>query len=144
METRRKTVGQHIKDTRRAMKIRSQRALAEKIGVHETSVANAETGSDRIGEFVYAAIENGLGWPKRSIEDYIEGKTEDLPTAASITPAASPSEGAISAARRRLIEMSDEDIAARIAEVAELQGAKAAGELLRSILDIRAEARHRT
>jgi transcriptional regulator with XRE-family HTH domain len=49
-----------------------------------------------------------------------------------------PTDAVASAARQRIIEMTDEEIAERIAEAVELQGPAAAGELLRRIWDIRA------
>lgn len=54
------------------------------------------------------------------------------------SPAASgTSNAATSAARQRIIAMSDEEVALRIAETVELQGAEEAGKLLRRIQDIR-------
>lgn len=81
---RRKEVGRQIKVARRLKKFRSQKAFAAHIGVHENSVANAEVGSDRIGESVYNAIEGGLGWPANSILDYVEGRTDEFPPPAQL------------------------------------------------------------
>lgn len=59
---------------------RSQRSFAEAIGVSETSVANAERGSDLVGALVYGAIEVGLKWPEDSTTRYLEtGRDEDMP-----------------------------------------------------------------
>lgn len=76
---RRKEVGREIKRARRKVGYTSQEAFAAAIRKHESSVANAERGSDRIGESVYNAIEDGLGWPANSILDYIEGRTDEFP-----------------------------------------------------------------
>jgi DNA-binding XRE family transcriptional regulator len=81
METRRKEVGKHIKAARRRKGYRSQAAFAEAIGVHESSVAFAETGSSRTGSSVYGAIEDGLEWPTGSILAYIDGRQGYLPGA---------------------------------------------------------------
>ncbi|MEV6879712.1 helix-turn-helix transcriptional regulator [Amycolatopsis sp. NPDC051128] len=74
MDTRRAEVGRQIKSHRRLAKFRSQRAFAEALGIGESSVANAESGSDRIGDGpVYEAIETHFGWPVGSITAYIAG-----------------------------------------------------------------------
>lgn len=135
MEARRKAVGQHIKATRRKRGYRSQKAFAGAINVHETSVANAEIGSDRIGAgAVYASIEDGLQWPTNSIVDYIEGRTENLP-GADATDAAEAS-----AARQRILALTDVQLAERIVEIAEVQGVEAAGAYLAKVREIRQEA----
>ncbi|MFJ1765008.1 helix-turn-helix domain-containing protein [Amycolatopsis sp. NPDC088138] len=114
MENRRKEVGQLIKATRRTKKMRSQKALADHVGVHETSVANAETGSSRVGEAVYQAIEGGLGWPHNSIMDYIEGRQPALPGAVAGGDSAE-----ISEAHQKIIAMSERELAERIVDIAE-------------------------
>lgn len=76
VETRRKEVGTKIKHGRRLAGFTSQEAFGAEIGKHETSVGNAERGSDRVGDGVYNAIEGRLGWPLDSIEAYIAGTGE--------------------------------------------------------------------
>ncbi|UUV29110.1 helix-turn-helix domain-containing protein [Amycolatopsis roodepoortensis] len=71
--TRRKEVGRKIKEARRKAQHTSQEAFAAAIGKHESSVANAERGSDRVGDAVYEAIEDGIDWPAGSITAYING-----------------------------------------------------------------------
>lgn len=97
VETRRKAVGQHIKQSRRALKFRSAKAFGAHIGIHESSVANAEIGSERAGDSVYEAIERGLGWPNGSIRAYVDGTTNQLPGAAPASeetpPDARPTDG---------------------------------------------------
>lgn len=76
MSRLRKDLGQHIKRARRAAGYKSARAFAEAIGISESSVANAEIGSDRVGAGVYMDIESGLGWPMNSIKEAL--KTRDF------------------------------------------------------------------
>lgn len=74
------TVGRLIKMTR-LRNYSSQKKFAVKLGVHETSVANAETGSERVGgKKVFPLIEDALGWPVGSISDYINGRSDLLPS----------------------------------------------------------------
>jgi ribosome-binding protein aMBF1 (putative translation factor) len=144
MEAHRRELGEHVRDTREAQGIRSQAALAEAAGISARSVAKVELGDPSTGKTVLRALERHFGWPRDSTAEYI-ARGGALPVTEIHDTDASPDvEPEISAARRRIIEMSHEDIAARIAEVTELQGAKAAGELLESILTIRDEARQRT
>lgn len=67
MDDTRKTVGQRIKAARRAAGYKSARAFAAAIGISESSIANAERGSSRVGEGVVMDIESALGWPGGSI-----------------------------------------------------------------------------
>lgn len=78
METRRSTLGRRIKRARLAAGYRSQRAFAEAIGVHERSVARAETGGGPIGDTLLTAIETGLSWPSDSIRRYLDTGDEAL------------------------------------------------------------------
>jgi transcriptional regulator with XRE-family HTH domain len=81
MEERRKIVGNRIKRARRLAGYRSQRAFAKALGIHETSVARAETGDDRIGTSVFTAIEAKLHWPDDCIARYLEsGDERHLPS----------------------------------------------------------------
>lgn len=76
MSSLRKSIGQRIKAARRAAGYKSARAFATAIGVSESSIANAEIGSDRVGMGVYMDIETGLDWPTNSIRQALE--TENL------------------------------------------------------------------
>lgn len=90
VDTRRAEVGRQIKSHRRLAKFRSQRAFAEALGIGESSVANAESGSDRIGDGpVYDAIETYFGWPMGSITAYIAG-TGPAPWGAQADDEAAP------------------------------------------------------
>lgn len=89
-------VGRQVKSHRRRAQFRSQRAFAEVLGVGESSVANVERGSDRVGDGpVYEAIETRFSWPVGSITAYIAGTgpapwtMEVAPTAAHAEPASS-------------------------------------------------------
>jgi transcriptional regulator with XRE-family HTH domain len=73
VDERRRAAGQQIKAARRRAGHRSQRAFADAIGVHESSVANAERGDESVGDAVFQAIEAGLGWAPGSIRAYIDG-----------------------------------------------------------------------
>lgn len=86
MDGRRRALGRHIKRVRRAAGYRSQKAFAEAIGVHESSVANVERGDERVGEIVFDAIERGLKWPPGCMAAYLEtGAVGILP--GELTPA---------------------------------------------------------
>lgn len=143
MDAHRRALGEHVRATREAQGIRSQAALARAAGISARSVAKVELGDPTAGKTVFRSLERLFGWPRDSTADYIVNGG-DLPEAqvGEAAPEADVSE--VSAARRRIIEMSEDEIAERIIEMAELKGAKAAGELLKSILDIREEARQRT
>lgn len=80
MEDRRKTLGRRIKRARQRAGYRSQKAFAEAIGVAESGVAWAESGNDRVavGGKVFAAIEDGLGWPEDCITRYLKTGNESL------------------------------------------------------------------
>lgn len=142
MDAHRRELGEHVRDTREAQGIRSQAALADAAGISARSVAKVELGDPTTGKTVLRALERYFQWPRDSTSEYI-ARGGALPEA---EPQENASEGAaeVSAARRRIVEMTHEEIAVRIAEVTELQGAKAAGELLERIFTIRAEARQRT
>lgn len=71
---RRKTIGRKIKRARLEAGYRSQRAFAAALGVDESSVGHAESGSARIGigSTVFMTIEIELGWPDGCIERFFE------------------------------------------------------------------------
>lgn len=131
VETRRKEAGRQIKVARRAKKFRSQRAFAEHIGVHENSVANAETGSERIGDSVFEAIERGLDWPIGSTVAYIAGAgqppwvlsqpaTSAAPGSKDPMPSQAPARVEFSAeTRAKWRRMSIDEIIERGAEIGE-------------------------
>lgn len=148
METRRKEVGQEIKRARRRKKFRSQKAFAAHIDVHESSVANAEIGSDRIGEFVFEAIEGGIGWPVGSTQAYIDGAgappwtlapTPTKPPIESRTEMPAPHEWS-AAARQKIVEMSFDEVIDLARKVRDERGARRAFEWLKEAARIKAEA----
>lgn len=50
------------------------------MGLSETSISRAESGSPKVGAGVYLDIESGLGWPIGCIERYLEtGDESHLP-----------------------------------------------------------------
>ena len=80
MDERRKTLGRRIYRARRKAGFRSQKAFAQALGISEASVANAERGSDSVGDAVFTAIEDGLKWPEECIARYLEtGEERYLP-----------------------------------------------------------------
>lgn len=81
---RRDFVGRRIKRERRQAGFRSQRAFADALGIHETSVARAETGDERVGDAVFTAIETRLNWPADSIARYLETGDEALLAPATV------------------------------------------------------------
>lgn len=82
----RKFAGRRIKRARVAAGYKSQKAFADAIGVSENSVAHAETGSVRIGDTVFGAIEAGLRWPEDCISQYLETGDESLLPSRTATP----------------------------------------------------------
>lgn len=144
METRRKEVGKEIKRARRALRIKSQGALAQEIGVHESSVANAEIGSDRIGESVYEAIERRLHWPIGSSLEYIAagGQPPWQRATADYTPASDdePPYEWTAESRQRLIAMSLQEVLQAIDHVRLVKGDEEAERASRAIMRLREEA----
>lgn len=136
----RQRLGLAVQRAREAMGPHPYRpSFATLIGKSVRSLVKLEQG-DAVGPTVYEAAADHLpGWTRDTPKAILEGG--DPPP---LREAAQPEETPVSAARRRIIEMSHEQIAERIAEVAEVQGPKAAGELLKSLLAIREEARQRT
>jgi hypothetical protein len=147
VETRRKEVGRQIKAARRLKKFRSQRAFADHIDVSESSVANAETGSDRIGEGVFAAIEDGLKWPIGSITAYIGGADkepwvlagEDLQSG-SESPPAPVVERRLWPTDAEIIAMSTDDLARFALNLQRDAGSQQAEDWLFHALSVRREA----
>lgn len=79
---RRKIIGRKIRRARLAAGYRSQKAFADAIGVDESSVGHAESGSKRIGvgSRVFTLIEDHLKWPENCIEQYLTtGDEAQLP-----------------------------------------------------------------
>lgn len=114
-------------------------SFATLIGKSVRSLVKLEQG-EPVGPTVYEAAADHLpGWTRDTPKSILEG-AEPPP----LHEAEQPEEAPVSAARRRIAEMSHEEIAVRIAEVTELQGPKVAGDLLRSFMEIRAESRQRT
>ncbi len=112
-------------------------SFATLIGKSVRSLVKLEQG-EPVGPTVYEAAADHLpGWTRDTPKNILEGAEPPAFAEAHETVE-------MTAARRRIVEMSDEDMAARIAEMLELQGSKAAGDLLRSFMEIRAEARQRT
>lgn len=144
MDAHRRELGEHVRDTREAQGIRSQAALAEAAGISARSVAKVELGDPTTGKTILRAVERFFRWPRDSTSDYI-ARGGNLPVAAPPDEAdVRDVTSEMSATRRRIVEMSEADMAVRIAEMLELQGPVAAGELLRSFIEIREEARQRT
>jgi transcriptional regulator with XRE-family HTH domain len=96
MAERRRKVGRRIKRARIALGYSSQQAFADALGIDKSSVANAESGHDRIAVRgnVYVAIEAKLGWPDDAISTYLESgdaaalsRLDSTPTVADDTAA---------------------------------------------------------
>lgn len=136
----RQRLGLAVQRAREAMGPHPYRpSFATLIGKSVRSLVKLEQG-DPVGPTVYEAAADHLpGWTRDTPKAILEGG--DPPP---LREATQPEETPVSAARRRIIAMSEEDMAVRIAEMLELQGPVAAGELLRSFIEIRAEARQRT
>ena len=110
-------------------------SFATLIGKSVRSLVKLEQG-EPVGPTVYeAAADHIPGWTRDTPKSILDGDPAPAPVVDT---------GEVSAARRRIIEMSSAEISVRIAEVVELQGAEAAGELLERIVAIRAEAKQRT
>lgn len=106
------------------------------IGKSVRSLVKLEQG-EPVGPTVYEAAADHLpGWTRDTPKAILDG---DAPPSGHEAQTAE-----MSAARRRIVEMSHTELALRIAEVAEVEGGEAAGKLLERMLAIRAEARQRT
>ncbi|MEC3975105.1 hypothetical protein [Amycolatopsis sp. H20-H5] len=151
METRRKELGRHIKSTRRRAyqstgrrTYRSQKAFAEAIGLHESSVANAEIGSDRVGDLVYSTIEEAFGWPRNSVGNYIAGRTQTLPGdlpdgEGSADEDADPRHEWSAAFRQKTGAMSVDEIIEFGKHIGETSGERARIRYLRAALQVKEE-----
>lgn len=141
VETRRKEVGRQIKVARRAKKFRSQRAFADHIGVHENSVANAETGSDRIGASVFEAVERGLDWSIGSIAAYIAGTGMAPwgPTKADQDPQAKPLPPVLS--DEEIIAADSRTLGTWFIDLVDAYGKERAEDALFRALEVRKRAR---
>ena len=114
-------------------------ASAAKAGItlNKKSLELVESGQPGVGQSFLFALGRALpNWNEDTPKAILEGAP-----APSVREAAPPDTSEVSAARMRIIAMSHAEIAMRIAEVAELQGAEAAGELFERIRVIRSEAR---
>lgn len=146
VETRRKEVGAKIKQERRRAGYSSQEALAAAIGKHETSVGNAERGSDRVGDAVYEAIEALLGWPIGSSAAYIAGSGR-APWEATSEPSANPDEAESPADDwtpeevERVREMSADQIVAEARMIARFSGEEAQLRYLRKAATVKLDKR---
>jgi transcriptional regulator with XRE-family HTH domain len=147
VETRREEVGRQIKTRRRLAKFRSQRAFAEAIGVGESGVANAERGSDRVGDGpIYEAIETYFGWPVGSITAYIAG-TGQAPwsgqpeATANEEEPADPADDWTSEEIERVRGMSNKDIIAEGQMIGRFSGEDAQTRYLWKAFNIKMENR---
>jgi transcriptional regulator with XRE-family HTH domain len=77
MADRRKLLGEHLREVRYAAGYSGRPAFAAVAGVGERSVAAVELGSG--GRKVRSAIARALGIEPSAVEDYIAGRTDDLP-----------------------------------------------------------------
>lgn len=135
----RQRLGEAVAAARKAAGHKFRPSFAKAADVSLRSLADLETGKPGTGEANLLAIAAALpGWTPATPREILEGGPAPDPRAPEPEPAD------VSEARRRIIEMSHTELALRIAEVAEVQGGEAAGELLERILAIRAEARQRT
>lgn len=100
------------------------------------TIQRVEAGKVAPRAKTYHGLDLGAGWPPGTARAIAEGTLSGPPEPAQVT--------AGSAARRRLTEMSDLELALRIAEVVEVEGGEAAGKLLARIWAIRAETRQPT
>lgn len=115
----------------------SQEEFAKRGELALKTVQRLEWGSVVPRSKTLNGLDRAADWPPGAARGILDGVRP--------VPAAQPvAEAPLSAARRRIVEMSEEDMAVRIAEMLELRGAKAAGELLAGFLEIREEARQRT
>lgn len=133
----RQRLGLAVQRAREAMGPHPYRpSFATVIGKSVRSLVKLEQG-EPVGPTVYEAAADHLpGWTRDTPKAILDGAP---PPAAREMQA--PDTGEVSAARMRIIAMSHAEIAMRISEVAEVQGAEAAGELLERMLVIRSEAR---
>lgn len=77
MADRRKLLGEHLREVRYAAGYSGRPAFAAVAGVGERSVAAVELGSG--GRKVRSAMARALGIEPSAVEDYVTGRTDDLP-----------------------------------------------------------------
>jgi hypothetical protein len=116
---------------------------AAKAGVtlNKKSLELVETGQPGVGQsFLYALGRFLPNWTEDTAKAILEGGTP--PTADSADGSVKTEH--LSAARRRLVEMTAEELVARVLELAEAVGQKAAADFLQNAMEIRREAHQRT
>jgi transcriptional regulator with XRE-family HTH domain len=77
MSDRRKLLGEHLREVRYAAGYSGRPAFAKAAGVAERSVSAVELGEG--GRKVRSAMARVLGIEPASVEDYIAGRTDELP-----------------------------------------------------------------
>lgn len=140
----RERLGLAVQRAREAADFPFRPAFAEATGIGMTSLVKLERGKP-VGPLVYETVARQLpDWTEDTPRVILEGGPIPDPAPRATKETEVPDTREMSEARRRLVQMSNTELALRIAEVAEVQGGEAAGELLERILAIRAEARQRT
>jgi transcriptional regulator with XRE-family HTH domain len=77
MEDRRKLLGEHLREVRYAAGYRGRPAFAEAAGIAERSVSAVELGAG--GRKSRSAMARVLGIEPAAVEDYVTGRTDELP-----------------------------------------------------------------
>lgn len=77
MADRRKLLGEHLREVRYAAGYRGRPAFAEAAGIAERSVSAVELGAG--GRKSRSAMARVLGIEPTAVEDYVTGRTDELP-----------------------------------------------------------------
>jgi hypothetical protein len=137
----RERLGLAVQRAREAADYPFRPAFAKATGIGMTSLVKLERGQP-VGPLVYETVARQLGWTEDTPRAILEGGPIPDP-APRVRETEAPSTE-MSEARKRLVQMSNAELALRIAEYAEAMGGEEAGKLLERIQAIRAEARQPT
>lgn len=144
MQDRREFFGKAVREAREAAGFSSRAALARAVGIGERTVAAVELAERRGGgRKARGAIARVLGWNPMDVEDYIDGRTNALP---SPSLRVDPSDHATDDPVAMILDASLSDLfdMCRTVEADPRYGALGAERWLVRALELRDRARQRT
>jgi hypothetical protein len=113
-------------------------SFAQATSISIRSLVKLEAG-EPVGPRVYEAVADHLPrWTRDTPREILDGSAAPEPTPATVDNSEA------SAARRRILALTDIQLAERIVEISEVQGIEAAGEYLAKVREIRQEADRET
>ncbi|MFC3454066.1 helix-turn-helix domain-containing protein [Amycolatopsis speibonae] len=120
-ETPQQRLARRVKERRVQLQI-SVRAAAKAAGVDRNTWASLEDGTRVLQDRNYSKIETALSWPAGEIERILAPIDNEVEA---------------SAARRRILALTDVQLAERVVEINEVQGPDAAADYLRKATELR-------